>query len=137
MNRGDLQRLAETRIKEAEVLLRARCYDGAYYLAGYAAECALKACIAKQTMQHDFPDKTISNQAHTHDITKLVGVAGLQRELDTEIDTNPSFAINWTIVKDWTEQSRYRTQPSASARDLVKAINDHETGVMAWLRQHW
>jgi HEPN domain-containing protein len=137
MNRRDLQRLAEKRIKEAEVLLRAKCYDGAYYLAGYAVECALKACIAKQTMQHDFPDKAISNQAHTHDITKLVGVAGLQRPLDTEMNTNSSFAINWTIVKDWTEQSRYRTQPSASARDLVRAINDHKTGVMAWLRQHW
>jgi HEPN domain-containing protein len=31
------------------VLLEAGLYAGAYYLAGYAVECALKACIAKKT----------------------------------------------------------------------------------------
>jgi HEPN domain-containing protein len=49
MNRADLQQLAELRITEAKVLLDNGFYAGAYYLAGYAVECALKACIAKLT----------------------------------------------------------------------------------------
>jgi hypothetical protein len=48
VNRAEFQKLADLRAREAGVLLAARCYDGAYYLAGYAVECALKACIVFQ-----------------------------------------------------------------------------------------
>lgn len=47
MNRSDFQDLAQIRLAEAAALLQAERFDGAYYLAGYAVECALKACIAK------------------------------------------------------------------------------------------
>jgi hypothetical protein len=47
VNRVEPQRLAKERISDAKVLLGARHWVGAYYLAGYAVECALKACIAK------------------------------------------------------------------------------------------
>jgi HEPN domain-containing protein len=40
MNRADFQKLAELRIREAKVLLDSKHYEGAYYLAGYAVECA-------------------------------------------------------------------------------------------------
>jgi HEPN domain-containing protein len=55
MNRGELRQLAETRLAEAQILLRAGMWSGAYYLVGYAVECGLKACIAKGTKQDDFP----------------------------------------------------------------------------------
>jgi HEPN domain-containing protein len=55
VNRKDLQRLARTRLSEARVLLSAKKYDGAYYLAGYAIEFALKSCVAKQVKKFDFP----------------------------------------------------------------------------------
>lgn len=45
MNRVDFRQLAGLRIAEAKVLLDNNLYAGAYYLAGYAVECALKACI--------------------------------------------------------------------------------------------
>ena len=62
MNRTDLQQLADVRIAEAHALLTLAVpmSDGAYYLAGYAVECALKACIAKTVNQHDFPDKELA-----------------------------------------------------------------------------
>ena len=41
MNRSDLQKLAEIRVQDSEVLLGACRWAGAYYLAGYAVECAL------------------------------------------------------------------------------------------------
>jgi HEPN domain-containing protein len=43
LNRRDFQELALVRLNEAKVLLDAGHFDGAYYLAGYAVECALKA----------------------------------------------------------------------------------------------
>jgi hypothetical protein len=48
VNRTDLQELADIRIEEAAALLALTPPkpDGAYYLAGYAVELALKACIA-------------------------------------------------------------------------------------------
>jgi HEPN domain-containing protein len=57
VDRKDLQALSNVRLKEAKALLGAGLWDGAYYLAGYAVECALKACIAKQTQRYEFPDK--------------------------------------------------------------------------------
>jgi HEPN domain-containing protein len=69
MNRADFQQLSELRLREAQALLAAGLPDGAYYLAGYAVECALKACIAKRTREHDFADKKLVNDSHTHDLT--------------------------------------------------------------------
>ena len=59
MNRIDFQEIAELRLRESKALLAAGFPDGAYYLAGYAVECALKACIAKRSQEHDFPEKVL------------------------------------------------------------------------------
>ena len=61
MTRNDFQRLALLRVKESRALLQRGFYKGAYYLSGYAVECALKACIAKKTQRHEFPDKECSH----------------------------------------------------------------------------
>ena len=55
MDRKDFQELSRVRLKEATALLRLGLFDGAYYLAGYSVECALKACIAKGTQRFEFP----------------------------------------------------------------------------------
>jgi hypothetical protein len=72
MNRIDLQALAEERALDAQALLNASRWSGAYYLAGYAIECGLKACIAKLTELHDFPDKDFVNKSYTHKIDVLM-----------------------------------------------------------------
>lgn len=51
---------------------------------GYAVECALKACVAKQVRRYDFPDKKLANEAFTHDLEKLVRVSGLWRLLEQD-----------------------------------------------------
>jgi len=85
MNRTDLQRLTRLRLREARVLFDNRRYDGAYYLLGYAVECALKAYIAKQTKRYDFPDKKFVNDIYTHDLNKLLSVSGLESDYRKEI----------------------------------------------------
>jgi hypothetical protein len=77
MNRIDFQQIAEIRLQESKALLAAGFPEGAYYLAGYAVECALKACIAKRTQQYDFPDKKLVDKSYTHDVEKLLDAAGL------------------------------------------------------------
>ena len=53
MNRSDLQLLSETRVEDAEVLLRAGRWATAYHLLGYAVECGLKACAARHHVLHE------------------------------------------------------------------------------------
>ena len=75
MNRTDLQLLAEDRLKDAGVLLANGRFGAAYYLAGYAVECALKACIAKLTKAEDFPIKNSTSTVYIHDLKKLAATA--------------------------------------------------------------
>ena len=74
MNKTGLEQLADLRLAEAVALLGLMppMPDAAYYLAGYAVECALKACIAKLTDRHDFPDKNFAAKCFTHKAKELV-----------------------------------------------------------------
>ena len=138
MNRNDLQTLSRDRLADARVLLRSDRHAGAYYLAGYAVECALKACIARQTSRYDFPEKKLANDCHTHDLSRLVGIAGLKTRLESALAADSGFELNWAIVKDWSEEDRYNSTISAAeARDLYSAITARRTGIMSWLRNHW
>lgn len=136
MNRRDLQNIALTRLKEVEVLLQNRQYSGAYYLSGYIVECALKACIAKQTHKFDFPDKKTVIDSYTHDLEKLVKVAKLDAELKSLLG-DPNFSPRWALVKDWSEESRYQKHNKQKALDVYSAITDPNHGVLQWLQQHW
>ena len=108
INKLNLKNLAAIRIKEAEILLTANCYHGAYYLAGYALECILKACIAKQVKEFDFPDKKLANDSYTHDLANLVITAGLKQKLTEQEKQNEEFKLNWAVVIEWSEESRYK-----------------------------
>jgi HEPN domain-containing protein len=81
VNKKVLQALAEARVADARTLLRGKRFDAAYYLAGYAIECALKACIATKTKRHDFPDKDFAREVYTHNLADLVRIAGLKETL--------------------------------------------------------
>ncbi len=139
MNRQDLQQLADIRKNEVKVLLDNHQYSGAYYLSGYIVECALKACIAKQTQQYDFPDKKTVLDSYSHDLVKLVRVARLDAQLNEKIDNdeNNYFTRYWSIVKDWTEESRYKQHTEQEASEIYQAITDPDHGVLKWLQQHY
>jgi hypothetical protein len=137
VNRKDFQSLARTRLAEAKTLLAADRFDGAYYLAGYAIECALKACIARRTQRHDFPDKKSVDASHTHNLRDLVKVANLELVRLEEVKRDPAFGDNWDLVQEWSEQSRYRRVGAGMSQALVNAIGDRKHGVMAWITRHW
>lgn len=119
-------------------MLRAGLFAGAYYLTGYAVECALKSCIAKQTARYDFPDRKLAQDAWTHDLHKLVQLAGIGPQLTTDTIANPALQLNWTIAKDWSETSRYDLSITrAQARDLYSACTSRRNGILPWVRQRW
>ena len=137
MNRADFQQLADIRIDEARVLLAQGKYDGAYYLAGYAVECALKACIAKRTNQSDFPDKQLALRAYTHDLEELVTVAGVKVQFESDRKINPGLSASWDKVRDWRESSRYERRSQAEAQQLYDAITHAIDGVLPWVKLRW
>jgi HEPN domain-containing protein len=138
MNRGIFQRISEIRLRDAATLLKARQYSGAYYLIGYAVECALKACVAKQVRRYDFPDKNLANKAFTHDLENLMSLSGLAPELKKEMEANIPLELNWAVVKDWSESSRYEIGiTEAQARDLYSACTARTDGVLNWIRRRW
>ncbi|HEX7681717.1 MAG TPA: HEPN domain-containing protein [Thermoanaerobaculia bacterium] len=138
MNRFDLQKMAEERVADAAALLDAGRFQAAYYLCGYAVECALKACIARKVREFDFPDRKVVNDSYVHDVGKLLNISGLTHQNEEESSGNLVFAKNWTLVKDWSEASRYDTSITESAAiALVRAVTDPTDGVLTWLKKHW
>jgi HEPN domain-containing protein len=137
MNRDDFQRLARIRVQEARTLLDAGHYRGAYYLIGYAVECALKACVSKQIKRYDFPDKKIIIDAHTHELEKLVGIAGLATDFKQDRQEDGNLEANWAVVKDWKESFRYDLGITRQqAFDLFFACTGRN-GVLQWIKRRW
>lgn len=136
MNRADLQALSQLRLEEAQELLGSGHFEGAYHLAGYAIECAIKACIARKTQQFDFPDKDLANRAWGHEFAKLIESADLKSELLRRLQV-PAFQVNWAIASMWRAESRYRRPSEREARDLIRAMVDPSDGVLEWLKAYW
>jgi hypothetical protein len=120
LNRGDFQELAEDHLRHAKALLDAELYSGAYYMCGYAIECALKACIARRTNQFDFPDKRFANSVWTHDLAECDALRG-----------------KWQTVDYWSEDSRYEPRAQKAAADLFSAVADPDHGMLACLKRFW
>jgi hypothetical protein len=106
LNRKLLQELSEQHLGDAQALFQQRRWAGAYYLAGYSVECALKACIAKLTKAHDFPHKD-SSKVFTHRFDILVGLAELEQARIDRCKTSRTFDLYWMQVERWSEESRY------------------------------
>lgn len=136
--RAEFQALAEQRLVEPKALLDVGSWDGAYYLAGYAVELALKACIIKMLMETDaFPDKELSKNCYTHAIEKLVGQAKLDGQRKAATDVDPDLFANRALARDWSEEKRYHRIEQSEAEALFTAIADGEHGVLPWIKTRW
>lgn len=132
-DRATFQQLAEARLAEAGLLLSNGFPSGAYYLAGYAIECALKAIVAAQFRANEIPDRRLVERVYVHDLGKLLSLAGLEDELEAEMSANPDLHGKWTTILKWSERARYEiwTQDSASA--ILNAVGGDE-GLLRWLQ---
>jgi hypothetical protein len=139
VNRAVLRQLAEDRIQDAAALLAASRWSGAYYLAGYALECGLKACVLAHVENTGiiFIEKKYAEKCWTHDLELLVELANLQAAFATDLAVNPVLARNWGIARNWDETSRYQQKTQAQAQELFNAVANVPDGVLPWIRLRW
>ena len=137
MRRADLQAIAQAKLDDALLLLRNGRFSNAYYLAGYAVEIGLKACIAKQINAETIPDKAFINDIFKHGVRELIGVAGLSGELSEKLANDNSFAANWAIVAGWNPGVRYDSVDRYSAEFMIQAVADNSSGVFEWIKARW
>jgi len=138
IRRRDLKNLVDGRLADAHVLMSKRRYASAYYIVGYAVECAIKVCIAGQFRKNTIPDKNLVNNTYTHDFEKLMKTAGIFAQLEQDIINDADLYSSWNVVKDWRPEIRYTTSVTPlEARDLIDAIENQQNGILQWLVQHW
>ncbi|MDB5627708.1 MAG: hypothetical protein JWQ51_48 [Tardiphaga sp.] len=125
--------LADERLTEAQLLLANDRPSGAYYLAGYAIEFALKAKIATRFLANEIPDKVLVIKVHDHDFNKLLQLANLGDEDYATLNTDTELRRWWTIAAKWKPDSRYKIWSLNEATDLVEAVGG-DRGLMQWLR---
>jgi hypothetical protein len=137
MKRADLRAMAQAKIDDALILLQNGRVSNSYYIAGYAVELGLKACIASQLNAETIPDKDFIRKILSHDFPTLVGLVGLAQQLKDKKDNDPTFAANWAIVSEWTPDSRYEIKDTLSTQLIVAAIADPASGVLQWIKTYW
>lgn len=140
MTKQDWRDLAETRLVDAGVLLQNQRWAAAYYLAGYAVECGLKACVIDLVEKNPgiiYEERRFSDSCWTHKLGELIGVARLDAARVADEIANPALARSWAAVIKWNEASRYVLVPEPQAREIYDAISHPLDGVMKWIRDHW
>ncbi len=142
MDRMQLQKLARARLKDAKALLEKKRWSAAYYLCGYVIECALKACLLHYLGESEavFGEpgylKKLAD-CWTHDLVKLVNLAGLDAEFGVACGANPALNNFWVVTKEWKETSRYEEKTEAEAKRLYEAVSQNPDGVFRWFQAHW
>lgn len=124
MKNADLRKLAEAKIRDALLLFENSGFSNAYYLAGYSLEIAMKACIAKQFSANTMPDKQMVIDTYSHDLNRLIGVAGLRIEFLEKREADTLFAQYWAIASKWSPESRYRLIDKSETQYFLNSIVD-------------
>ena len=138
VNKADLEALVTERVADADVLLKNNRYSAAYYLCGYAIECAIKVCIAGQTQRHDFPPKpNIVRDIYTHELQRLLKAANLEAAWKLAVQSDKELEINWLVIQRWTEEDRYRLPSQQEAQDLYQAVTEPTHGMLQWIQKYW
>ncbi len=117
---SELRGIARGRLRDAEVLLAARRYDGAIYLCGYAIEAALKARICRTLKWSGYPDTRREFEGYqsfrTHDLEILLHLSGIEDRIKT------NHLAEWSVVATWDSNVRYRPIGSTSSQDAAGMI---------------
>jgi HEPN domain-containing protein len=134
--RRELQRLACLRLKEAEALFTAGCYDACAYLCGYVVELGMKAVICARFGVNEYPEKRLHGALRTHELEDLKLVAGLDQAFSSTIGR----IACWSVASEWKPERRYQQEGSydqAAALRMLSAISSYPDGVLACISSHW
>jgi hypothetical protein len=121
IKRTELRKIARARIKDAEVLLNAKRYDGAAYICGYALELGLKARICRTLKWSGYPstNKEFADYRcfKTHDLDVLLHLSGIEEKIKN------LFFGDWSNVANWNPEARYEPVGTVSESDAYDMIN--------------
>ena len=137
LTKRDLEQLAQIRHDDALLLFQQNRCSTAYYIAGYAVELGLKACIARLIQPNVIPEKAFINAIYVHKLDSLLSVAGLKSDFDVAVNADPKLAAYWAIASNWSEESRYKLWEPFETASLLTAICDPTSGVFKWVKEHW
>lgn len=137
LERATLQAIANAKLRDAEFLFQNERFSNAYYLFGYAAEIAIKSRISRLFRPDTIPDKKFVQDIYSHDLNKLIALAGLSAELTESRAASPVFDGHWSAVSDWNEASRYDMIDVFEATAMRNAMVDEEQGIFRWLQERW
>jgi HEPN domain-containing protein len=119
----DLRMIARARLRDAQVLLKAKRFDGAFYLSGYAVELALKARICRTLKWREFPQSGREfedfKSLRTHDLEVLVKFSGFAERVTARALTE------WSLVAKWNPEKRYQAigmLKPLEAAEMVKYV---------------
>ncbi|MEK6409475.1 MAG: hypothetical protein AABN34_21330 [Acidobacteriota bacterium] len=120
IDRTELRKIAQERLKDAEALLKAGRYDGAIYLGGYVVEIGLKSRICKVLKWKNFPQTRGEFQSFqsfkTHDLDVLLSLSGAEDKIKTR------YFAEWSAVATWDPEARYNPIGSATQTDAELLI---------------
>jgi hypothetical protein len=144
--RVKFQELADRRLSEAKVLLTASQYEGAFYLAGYAVECGLKAAVCN-TLQTDIFEESPELQKgfKTHRLDHLIVLSGLSKRLSADAGNDPGLSLAANLFtlppfnvfrwEGWSEEIRYNSE--VCEQMICEQFVEHVEQFLVWLRKHW
>lgn len=119
---AELTTLARARLRDAEMLFKAKRYDGAMYLCGYSVEMALKARVCRTLKWTGFPQTRGEFEGlqsfRTHDLELLLRLAGRERYIKDR------FLREWSVVINWEPEDRYRpigTSTESKTRLMIES----------------
>jgi HEPN domain-containing protein len=119
----ELRRIARGRLRDAQVLLLSKRFDGAFYLCGYAVELALKARICRTLRWSRFPSSAKEfeglKSVRTHDLSVLLRFSGIEARIKER------YMAEWSVVVRWNPERRYQANRSPAgqeAADMIKCV---------------
>ena len=121
MKKIEIEKIIETRFKDAEVLFESSRYDGAIYLCGYAIELYLKARICNILQWEAYPTGNNYRTFKTHDLDILLHLTGLEDKVKLK------HMSAWSIVSQWNPEARYNpigNAKEADAKDMIESTKE-------------
>lgn len=121
MQKTEIEKIVEARLKDAEVLLKASRFDGSVYLCGYAIELGLKERICETLKWNEYPTSSKYSTFKTHDLDVLLHLSGIE---DT---VKLNYMTEWSIVAQWNPEARYETigkVKEADAKDMLESAKE-------------
>jgi hypothetical protein len=102
------------------VLLRAKRFDGAFYLGGYAVEVALKVRICRTLKWVGFPDAPSEFQGlqslKTQDLETLLRLSGIDARV------RATRLAEWSTCSNWRPETRYQPVGSRTRQQATERV---------------